>query len=911
MSIRSKLIITFSLISIIPIFFVSVFAFNNYQKSLETVRLSQLVDLAKIKSDRLEEYFLRLRAEMEMAEYFFNIKQNLPILDKFSGTPTVSEFSNAKNMLDGQLSKMQEVLGLSGIILLDSKGKVLYTSDAKSYATYFNQPMQGLDQKALEQGAKSVYFSNPFLNQNKNNAFEILVVAPSHDFSGSFVGFIVFEVDMNLVNNLLKENTGLGKTGEILIGKLSGSEIVYLNSLKYESGGILEQKILLGGDVGVPIQKAVKGETGSGQLQDYRDKTVIAAWKPVPLLDWGLVAKIDSEEAFADAFNFKRLMIIILGFVFIFCGFMSYLIAISISKPIKKLSEGVKIIGRGNMDYKVATNKRDEVGQLSRSFDKTIEDLKNVMASQDELDQEIIERKKSEVDLRASEERWATTLSSIGDGVISTDSEGRISFMNVVAENLTGWTLIKAKNLFMKEVFNIVNEQTRLPVDNPAIKALNTGSIIALANHTILIKKDKTEIPIDDSGAPIRDSQGKIIGAVLVFRDITERKFAEKAKNNFIAVLAHELRNPLAPLLFAIQKLEIYSKNTISNGNIKSVLDPVLKESIDISLRQITSMKHLLDDLLDVSRIEQNKINLKIEKLDLVKVLENVIVSVQSRIDDRGHTFSISMPEQPLFMKADSVRLEQIFVNLLNNAAKYTDHGGHIWLKAKRLGNFAEISIKDDGIGIDVDKISKLFEPFYQTESALKHSHGGLGLGLMLVKTLLKMHNGSIEVNSQGEGKGSEFIVLLPVLPISASNTSIPTTEKIPVLKTVENVAKNEKKILIVDDNKSITSLMRDLLEHLGHKVKVAHEGESAIALAYNFKPDFVLCDIGLPGMDGYEVARRIRLAENENGHATLVAVTGFGQDNDKHNAHLSGFNYHLVKPVEIETLIKIINKNT
>ena len=902
MSIRTKLIILFLAMAMFPLLIVSLVTFNSYKNSLEEVRLTQLADLAKVKSERLNDYFSRLKAEIEMAEYFYNVKKNLPILTQNVSDPKSKEFQSAKLMLDGQLTKTQNALNLNGVVLVDPEGKVVYTSDSKSSANYMFRPLPGPGQNAFTEGKKGIYISEIFFNAARAHDLEFIITAPVTDFNGAFIGVIAFEVDMDEINRLVQDNTGLGNTGETLLGKKDNKDVIFLTPLKYDPSAALKRKVLLGGVLGGPIQEAAQGKIGRGQLIDYRGIPVIAAWDPITNLNWGLVAKIDTDEASANAIYIRNLLYLIWGIVFVLGGLAAFYLARSISGPIKKLSEGAEIVGGGNLDCKVATNSKDEVGILSRSFDKMIKDLKRVMASRDELNKEINERKLVEVALRKSEERWSTTLSSIGDGVIATDTEGRITFINAVSERLTGWILAEAKNMPITEVFNIVNERTRKKVDNPADIALKTGTIVALANHTILIRKDRTEVPIDDSAAPIRDRDGKIFGSVLVFRDITDRKQADKAKNNFISVLAHELRNPLAPLLMAIQMLEMHARS-----KSEQEINPILFETTDIAFRQITNMTRLLDDLLDVSRIERGKIHLKIEKLDLANALELAVASAGSIINERGHTLSISLPTEPVVIEADPVRFEQIIVNLLNNAAKYTDRGGHIWLEASRVGIFAEIKVRDNGMGISPNKLPHIFEPFYQTEAALRRSHGGLGLGLMLVRTLLKMHKGSIEVISQGEGKGCEFIVRLPALP---DGTALPAKANIVIPTPIVHVSEGKKKILVIEDNHSIAALMGDLLEHFGHDVITAHDGKSAIKLVGETKLDVVFCDIGLPGMDGYEVARVIRQMENGGRQLVLVAVTGFGQEEDRQNAFDAGFDHHLVKPVSIEALRSVIENN-
>lgn len=370
MSIKLKLTIMFLAIGLIPLFFVSMITFNNYRNSLESMRLSQLDDVVAIKAKSVESFFSGLKANIEMAQDFYNIKKNLPVLIKSADNPAGREFMTARGTLDRQLKRMQEILNLSGIILVDSKGSIVYTSNSKYLADYFSNLLPDPENKAFAEGKNKIYFSDIFLNKARNNAVEMLVTAPAFDYNGNFIGVIAFEVDMIHVNRIIQDVTGLGKTGETLVGKITDDKVVYLNPLRHDSQSVLTAHVHIGGALGGPIQEAVQGKTGSGQLIDYRGKNVIAAWRYLPSLGWGMVSKIDTEEAFAEAINLRKLAVIILCIVVLLGGIIAVSIASSISGPIKRLSKGVEIIGNGNLDYKLGNNQKDEIGQLSREFDK-------------------------------------------------------------------------------------------------------------------------------------------------------------------------------------------------------------------------------------------------------------------------------------------------------------------------------------------------------------------------------------------------------------------------------------------------------------------------------------------------------------------------------------------------------------
>jgi signal transduction histidine kinase len=398
MSIRLKLTTMFLAIASIPLLLVSALTFTNYENSLEANRFSQLRDLTIFRADRIEAYFAGLKGHIEIAQGFYNIKKNLPILTRLADNPGNQEFLDAKKMLDAQLQQMQSVSDLSDIMLVNPQGRIVY---ANRPGHFLKDMPNGVDaeQKAFAEGKSRVYFSDAYFDKAEDNRFEMLLTAPATDFNGAFIGVIAFEIDMTPVYKLIQDTTGLGNTGEALIGKKADNQVVYLNPLRHDPNATLKRKINIGEEIGRPMQEAVQGKTGSGLSTDYRGKKVIAAWRYIPSLDWGLVAKIDTKEAFADVTNLRNLAVIILVIVIVLSGIIAFSIAHSISEPIKRLSEGAAIIGSGNLDYKIGTNHKDEIGHLSRTFDKMTSDLKQTTASRDELNREIIERKQAQEEL--------------------------------------------------------------------------------------------------------------------------------------------------------------------------------------------------------------------------------------------------------------------------------------------------------------------------------------------------------------------------------------------------------------------------------------------------------------------------------------------------------------------------------
>jgi PAS domain S-box-containing protein len=799
---------------------------------------------------------------------------------------------------------------------------------------------------------------------------------------------------------------------------------------------------------------------------------------------------------------------------------------------------------------------------------------------------DISERKQAEAALREEKSRLHATLTSIGDAVIVTDAEGRVTLMNPVAQALTQWDE-EATGRPLGEVFHILNEQTRRPAENPASRVLREGTVAGLANHTVLIAKDGTERPIDDSAAPITNEQGETVGVVLVFRDVADRRQAEAAlraseaqfrqladampqivwaarsdgsidyynerwyeytgfprgeygqqswepilhpddvqrcvdtyfgcikaekpyqieyrfkdrktggyrwflgrampvrdeqgrivrwfgtctdiddtkktgerlrllwegasvlltttgpdamlrelfarigphfgldayfnymvnetgdalrlasyagipeetarsitrlefgqaicgtaalhrqpivathiqqsddpkarlvksfgirafacnpllsgnkllgtlafasrskdrfdaeeleflqtichyvtaayervrliqqlrdtdrrKDEFLATLAHELRNPLAPIRNAVELLRRSDGDTA-----------LIEQSRNIMERQLEQMVRLIDDLLDVSRISRGKLRLRKERVELAEVVRSAMEAVRPFLEAQAHQLTVTLPPDAIYLDADPTRLAQVISNLLNNAAKYTEKGGHIWLTAERQGGEAVVSVRDTGIGIAAEHLPRLFEMFSQVAPALERSQGGLGIGLALVRRLVDLHGGKVEARSGGIGRGSEFVVRLPIVDVPIPREPAETAEG----RTLSSARK--RRVLVVDDNRDAADTLAMMLAIMGHETRTSYDGLEAVQAAADFRPGVVLLDIGLPKMNGYEAARHLRQQPWGKG-MVLIALTGWGQEEDKRRALEAGFDHHLTKPVEagvLERLLAII----
>jgi PAS domain S-box-containing protein len=394
-------------------------------------------------------------------------------------------------------------------------------------------------------------------------------------------------------------------------------------------------------------------------------------------------------------------------------------------------------------------------------------------------------------------------------------------------------------------------------------------------------------------------------GVVCYFRDISaevtarealaenERRLTEEShrKDEFLATLAHELRNPLMPVRLTLARMR--RRTAEPSGESRQL------EMID---RQVKNLERIVDDLLEVSRISSGKIELKKERLDLVVAVNHALESVRDLITKRKHEVSVTLPTGPVFVRADPVRVEQVLTNLLINAAKYTDPGGQMWVSLERAKGQVEIRVRDAGVGIPADMIPRVFEMFEQGRRDLARSTGGLGIGLSIVKKLTELHGGTVFATSAGVGKGSEFIVTLP--PDAEDDIAAPTPS--PMDRTKTGVA-SARRILVVDDNVDAAESFADLLKEMGHEVRTANDGKAALELNREWQAEVIFLDIGLPGMDGYEVARQIRV---QNASTRLVALTGYGHENARSLSLEAGFARHLVKPPDIEAVVAVLENS-
>jgi PAS domain S-box-containing protein len=473
----------------------------------------------------------------------------------------------------------------------------------------------------------------------------------------------------------------------------------------------------------------------------------------------------------------------------------------------------------------------------------------------------------------------AAVVESSDDAILTKSLDGHILSWNAGAERMFGYT---AADVVGAAVTRLVPRH-RQDEEAQLLRRVSQGEPVA-SFETERLDRDGRVFDVSITLSPIRDDTGQIVGASSIVRDMTARKAleaslreADRRKDDFLAVLAHELRNPLSPI-----------RNSAALLRLGGATDPVTARAAAIIDRQAQHMARLLDDLLDVSRITRDRLELRCVPVTLAEVLDVATETVRPAVEAAHQTVSLALPDTPVHLNGDPVRLAQVFANVLSNASKYSDRGGEIRVAAAVTGAEVTVAITDDGIGIAAEVLPLVFEMFSQASQAIGRSQGGLGIGLALVKGVVELHGGRVGAASAGPGQGSCFSVTLPLA--SASTSAEPVAP-------VPDESRAVRRVLVVDDNRDGADSLARLLAAQGHDVRTVYDGAAAIVEAGRFHPHAVLLDLGMPGMDGLETARRLRAAP-VNGAMRLVAVTGWGQERDRARTREAGFDGHLVKPV-------------
>jgi two-component system, chemotaxis family, CheB/CheR fusion protein len=499
------------------------------------------------------------------------------------------------------------------------------------------------------------------------------------------------------------------------------------------------------------------------------------------------------------------------------------------------------------------------------------------------------------------ERQWLeVTLDSIGDAVIATDPLGAVKFLNPVAEKNTGWPAEEAIGKPLQQVFNIINEKTRNPGVNPLDRVLREGIVVGLANHTALISRDGHEISIDDSAAPIKDSTGNVLGAVMVFHDVTDRRksdealriardaaeAASRAKDEFLAALSHELRTPLTPVLMLAKELE-HAENV--PADLKADFSTI-RQNIELEAR-------LIDDLLDLTRIAQGKLALRFALVDTQVLLRHALDILRNDIQAKEITVTLDSEASKRQVSGDPVRLQQVLWNVLKNAVKFSERGGQVVVRSWNEGSCLHIAVSDTGLGITSDELPRIFDAFAQGSEAAEARFGGLGLGLSISAVLVREHGGRIWAESPGRNRGATFHIQLPLAPLADIETT--QTEK------HAHAPERPLRILLVEDHEATRETLRRLLARRGHHVASAGTIAHALKLARAGAPDIVISDLGLPDGNGKELMQRLRKEHS----VPAIALSGYGMQHDVEESEKAGFEEHFTKPVDVSCLLTAIYK--
>lgn len=514
--------------------------------------------------------------------------------------------------------------------------------------------------------------------------------------------------------------------------------------------------------------------------------------------------------------------------------------------------------------------------------------------------QEITEQRKIRQQLQYQLELNKSITDNATTAIFMMNGRGQCTFMNPAAEKMTGFQFSEVAHRLLHDVIHHHHPDGQtFPVQECALDRALLAQM-DLGNHEdVFIRKDGSFFPVVVTATQIQQNNIPL-GMVMEVRDVTEEQKsdqrihtllselqdADRRKDEFLAILAHELRNPLAPVKNALEIMKLLGDSPTAVAEARSLMD-----------RQIGQMARLIDDLLDVSRITRDNLKLKRETVSLAAVVEHAVEACRPSCEQAGHTLEVVLPPEPVFLNADSARLAQVLGNLLMNSCKYTERGGHISLAASCEDNQLVVKVTDSGIGIPPEMLPKVFDLFTQVNNSIERAAGGLGIGLSLVKRLVELHGGTVTASSAGVGQGSEFVVRLPFLP------QVPPA---PIAPPPAAPALPSCRILVVDDNRDSAQTLSMLLKMLGNETRTAYDGLEAVEQAEQFQPDLIFLDIGLPKIDGYEACRRIR--ELPTGKKIfIIALTGWGQEDDIRQAKTAGFNHHCTKPIDQTTIIKIL----
>ena len=507
------------------------------------------------------------------------------------------------------------------------------------------------------------------------------------------------------------------------------------------------------------------------------------------------------------------------------------------------------------------------------------------------ITRDLTERRQHEEQLREGEERFRLLVDSVRDyAIFMLDPQGIVQSWSAGAQAIKGYEAREIIGRHFRDFYTPEDQEARKP-ERELEQARSHGRV---EDEGWRVRKDGSLFWANVVISAVHGPEGELRGFAKVTRDMSDRRRLEELEqssrrmNEFLAMLAHELRTPLAPI-----------RNAVTIMQLETLTSPVLRNCRDVIDRQLTHVTRLVDDLLDVGRLTTGKIKLRRELVRVADVVARSVETARPPISARRHTLTLEQPDAPVYVQGDATRLSQVLQNLLVNAAKYTPEGGHIRLRVEPVDSMVYVTVQDNGRGLAPEHLHSIFQLFMQTESGTSApSESGLGIGLTLARSLTEMHGGTLEASSPGLGQGSTFTVRLPAMAQHAAEEAEAARED----------EAGGLKVLVIDDNRDSADSATDVLRLLGNQVETAYDGETGIQLARKLKPHMILLDLAMPGMDGFEARKRLREQSGASG-AYLVAMTGFGNEEDKRRTRDAGFDAHLTKPVELDSLVALLNE--
>jgi PAS domain S-box-containing protein len=751
MSIKTKLTILFITFTLISLALFGTLVFFRSGDILKSVRMAQLNSIADLKKNKIETFFSERLGDLRSIEGIQVLARNLPLLSVHRNSRGVPSYLRAKAEVDERMDPFREAYAYSDIMLVNSEGTVVYELNSENSGIHLNKQLE--DNKAFAEGRKWPYFTDIFRDAARGGRPVMWGIAPIRDRNGLFIGEIVLEIDMEPIFSFIQDNTGIGKTGEALIVRRESDVVLFMSPLRAFPDSALQKTVPFDAKMGLAAQKAANGETGSGFAKDYKGTEVLAAWRYLPSLRWGLVTKIDAVEAFEPVRQLE-FAIVVVGALLIFAGALAAAaIASSLARPIQALQRGTEIIGGGNFDYKVGTHAKDEVGQLSRLIDSMTENLKKITASRDDLDREIAERRRAEEALRLANAYNRSLLEASLDPLVTIAADGKITDVNVATEKATGW----ARNELIGTDFSDYFTDPRKARAGYQ-QVFREGSVMDYALE--IRRRDGHLMPVLYNAAVYRDESGNVTGVFAAARDITERKKAEEEINKlnrelearvvertaelensnkeleaFAYSVSHDLRSPLRSIEgFSLALLEDYSDMLDDTG--KGYLNRVRNATI--------KMGQLIDDLLKLSRVTRSEMNR--ERINLSSMVKTIARNLGKQHPERPAEFIVA---DGLTAFGDERLLSVALENLFANAWKFSENSSRIVIEFGTIekNEGRAFFVKDNGVGFDMTYASKLFNPFQRLHRM--EEFPGTGIGLATVKRIVTRHGGRVWIESE------------------------------------------------------------------------------------------------------------------------------------------------------------------